>query len=181
MYGAPDLYHYNQDERQSVGEWDIMAASQGQMTSMYMKYKYGGWIDEIPEIGSSGTYTLNKTSLETNNSYVIRTPFSKDEFFVLEFRVKEGYFDRDVINGSGLVIYRIDSRFRGNSDYNGSSVLDEVFIDEISPGNRYYPSYGSSVALKLHNGEEAGIVIDDFSIIGDMISFRVELTSETRV
>lgn len=178
IYGAPDLYHYNQAEEHHVGNWDIMATSQGQMTSTYMKYKYGGWIDEIPEIETSGTFTLNKSSVKNNNSYVIRTPFSGDEFFVLEFRKKEGYFDENVINGSGLVIYRIDARFHGNSKYDANLVFDEVFVAESAPENRYYPSYEDSVILKLRSGKEAGIAIDNFAVTEDKISFRVQLTSE---
>lgn len=175
IYGAPDLYHYY-DNIEPVGSWEIMATSDGQMTNMYMKYKYGGWIDEILEIESSGTYTLNKTSKQSNNCYVIRTPFSGDEFFVLEFRTKEGY--DNIITGSGLVVYRIDSRFEGNGEYSeDKAIFDEVFVAETSPEKRYYPSYGKSTTLKLRSGRNAGITIDNFSIAGDKISFRVQLTS----
>ncbi len=50
-------------------------------------------------------------------------------------------------------------------------------MDETVPNKKYYPSHGSSVSLKLRNGEEAAVTIDNFSIVGDKISFRVQFTS----
>jgi M6 family metalloprotease-like protein len=54
--GAPDLYHYN-NNRVPVGTWDLMASGSGHPTA-WMKSKYGGWIESIPEITTTGTYSI---------------------------------------------------------------------------------------------------------------------------
>ncbi|PIY34552.1 MAG: hypothetical protein COZ08_01290, partial [Bacteroidetes bacterium CG_4_10_14_3_um_filter_42_6] len=58
--GAPDLYRYNNTEITPIGSWDIMAANNNppQYMGAFMKYKYGGWIEDIPWITESGTYTV---------------------------------------------------------------------------------------------------------------------------
>ena len=57
--GAPDLYHYGSSNITSVGRWDVMDQNMNPPQSMgaYMKYRYGGWIDDIPEITECGVYT----------------------------------------------------------------------------------------------------------------------------
>lgn len=178
LYGAPDLYHYSSGTSYvGVGRWDIMNDTKGQMTSMYMKYKYGNWIDEIPEIkDDTCTYTINKNTLPTNNCYVLRTPYSANEFFVVEYRKKEEPFE-DMIPGDGVVIFRIDSRFNGNSSYNGTTRLDEVFVSRNPPANSArYPYYSDTVSLKLEDGTDAGITLNNFVLSGDTASFNVTFT-----
>ena len=76
-----------------------------------------------------------------------------------------------------MVIYRIDSKFNGNADYDNKTKFDEVFISTNSPSYRYFPSYGSTTSLILRNGNSAGITINDFIYAGNKISFNVQLTS----
>ena len=95
--GAPDLYHYNTDFRnfRAVGYWDVMDRSKNPSESMgaYMKFMYGGWINDIPEITAPGTYTLHPLgSSSQNNCYKIASPNSGDEYFVLEYRKKNRSF-----------------------------------------------------------------------------------------
>ena len=61
VFGAPDLYHLSYVNSIPVGFWDVMAwnTNPPQHTSAYIKYKYCGWINNIPEINNSGTFTLN--------------------------------------------------------------------------------------------------------------------------
>lgn len=174
LYGAPDLYHYENSLKKVVGRWDNMDSSQGQMISTYMKYKYGNWIDEIPEIKSdTQTYTINKNTLPNNNCYVLRSPYSANEFFVVEYRKKEEPFE-DMIPGDGVVIFRIDSRFNGNANYNGTTILDEVFIAEYPYANStYYPYKSDMVSLYLQDGTDAGIKLNNFILSGDTASFDV--------
>ncbi len=91
---APDLYHYNSAPYTPVGSWDIMGSDQNPPQSMgaYMKYRYGGWIEEIPEITECGTYTLNPITSPENNCYKIASPNSNTDYFVLEYRLKDGHF-----------------------------------------------------------------------------------------
>ncbi|MBP3359449.1 MAG: M6 family metalloprotease domain-containing protein [Clostridia bacterium] len=177
LYGAPDLYHYKSGYGTVVGRWDNMDSSAGQMTCMYLKYKYGNWIDEIPEIKDDTlTYTINKNTLPANNCYVLRSPYSANEFFVVEYRKKEAPFE-DTIPGDGVVIFRIDSRFNGNSSYNGTTRFDEVFVSQNPPANSArYPYYSDTVDLKLQDGTDAGITLNHFVLSGDTASFKVSFT-----
>lgn len=136
---APDLYHYNESNFDPAGAWDLMCSNTNppQYTTAYMKYKYGHWIDEIPDITDQfGTYELESLSWEGNrrNAYKIRTN-DPNEYFVLEYRNSHQLFDKGV-PGTGLLIYRIDTRFYGGADYNGYDVFDEVYI--FRPGGTVY-------------------------------------------
>ena len=128
--GAPDLYHYNEGREMSVVDvWDLMHQNTNppQHMGAYMKYKYGNWISDIPEISECGTYSLHSLgSSATNNCYKIASP-NPNEFFVLEYRNTEDLFE-GTLPSSGLLVYRINTDFRGNSSWNGVDVFDEVYI-----------------------------------------------------
>lgn len=132
--GAPDLYHYS-DDLDPAGAWDLMCGTTDppQNEGAYMKYKYGYWIDEIPTINPNdpnayGTYELEAVSWEGNrrNAYKIPTN-NPNQFFLVEYRNKANFFDKE-IPGSGLLVYRIDTRFNGGAGYNGYDTFDEVYI-----------------------------------------------------
>lgn len=126
---APDLYHYDTDYRQfkSVGKWDLMDKSQNPSQSMlmHMKYKYGKWISEVPVLSESGFYTLHPVSSPTNNCYRINSPNSATEYFMLEYRKREGIFESGV-PGNGLLIYRINTLGDGNANFPAEP--DEVYV-----------------------------------------------------
>ena len=130
--GAPDLYHYNEGTEylSPVYNWDLMGLEFGtpQHMGAYMKYKYGKWIDEIPEITECGTYSLRSLgSSSTNNCYRIASP-NPDEFFVLEYRNNDDLFEGTLPDQTGLLVYRINTNFSGNANYNGVDVFDEVYV-----------------------------------------------------
>lgn len=128
--GAPDLYHYSYEGLSPVGAWDLMCNNTNppQHSGAYMKHRYGNWIDELPVITDYGTYTLDAIAWEgnRNNVYKILTN-DPNQFYLLEYRNKESFFERGV-PGSGLLIYRIDTRFSGCASYNGYDQFDEVYI-----------------------------------------------------
>ena len=127
--GAPDLYHYNGGP-DAVGGWDLMCsnASPPQHMGAYMKYRYGNWIDDIPEITEYGTYELEATSWEGNRRNVYKIASNDpNQFYLIEYRDKRRMFDESLPDG-GLLIYRIDTRFGGNAGYNGDDQFDEVYI-----------------------------------------------------
>lgn len=128
--GAPDLYHYYEGtDMTSVYTWDLMHMNTNppQHMGAYMKYKYGHWIESIPELTECGTYSLHSLgSSATNNCYKIASP-NPDEFFVLEYRNTSDFFE-GTLPGSGLLVYRINTNFNGNSMWNGIDVFDEVYI-----------------------------------------------------
>ena len=127
--GAPDLYHYSYSGPDPVGPWDLMNqnATPPQHCGAYMKMKYGHWIDEIPEITQAGTYTLNPISsaAPTNIAYKIVSS-NPNQFYVVEYRDKNA---ETALPGSGLLIYRIDTRFDGNVNYDpDKGIYDEIYI-----------------------------------------------------
>lgn len=116
--GFPDLYHYadsddnpnNDTGIAAVGPWDLMDKTgdhSPQHMGSYMKYKYGTWINSIPQISGQGPHTLNPLTSPTNNSFQIASPVSSSEFFVVEYRRKTGIFESSLPD-SGLIIYRIN-------------------------------------------------------------------------
>lgn len=130
---APDLYHYTSGGIDPVGSWDLMCGTTEppQQTSTYMKYKYGNWVEEIPLLSddpeSFGTYELEPVSWEggRRNGYMI--PLYGSQFLFIEYRDKSNIFESK-IPGSGLLIYRIDTRFDGNAGWDGNENLDEVYL-----------------------------------------------------
>ena len=136
--GAPDLYRYSDGTIDPVGSWDLMCSNSTppQSTTAWMKYKYGGWIEDIPEIPGNGTFTLNNVWSETNNAYKIPSPSSTTEFFVVEYRDKSVYWDSS-IPGSGLLIYRINTKESGNA----GGPPDELYI--FRPGGTNTTTNGS--------------------------------------
>lgn len=190
--GAPDLYHYNENEFSPVGDWDIMESGEGHMGA-YMKWKYADakWITSIPVITSSGTYTLNPLTSSTNNCYKIASPNSDKEFFILEYRKKEGTLESN-IPGSGLIVYRINTNFEGNADFDNTSVFDEVYIYRPNGTNlvngyvsmAYFSSDASRTSINddsnpksfLHDGTPGGIDISEVGTVGSTISFKVYIS-----
>jgi hypothetical protein len=152
----------------------------------WMKYKYSNhvWINDIPEIRSSGTYSLNPIDMPENNCYRISSPNSTSEFFIVEYRKAEGLYENN-LPGSGLLIYRIDTLVSGNA----TGPPDEVYIYRPngthsmngSPSNAFF-SFGSTrtsindatnPGCFLQNGDPGGLQIVDIGIAGSTITFSV--------
>lgn len=130
--GAPDLYHYDYGtELAPVGKWDLMASTTmpPQHCGAYMKMKYGHWIDSIPEITEPGTYTLNPISSPTPTNVAYKIPSTTpNQFYVVEYR-NNSFLYESGLPGSGLVIYRINTTFSGNADYNpDQGIYDEIYV-----------------------------------------------------
>ena len=136
--GAPDLYHYS-GGIDPVGGWDLMCGTSEppQHPGSYMKYKYGHWIQDIPEIQAYGTYELEPVSWEGNRRNAYKIHLKDDQWLLLEYRNDRDLFDRNVPDG-GLLIYRVDTRFTGNAGWNGEDTFDEVYLFRPN-GNLYNP------------------------------------------
>ena len=192
--GAPDLYHYEDTgEPVAVGGWDLMDASSTtpQYMSAYMKYKYTDWITELPIIEQNGTYELNPLSNPNQNIYRINSTES-DEYFVLEYRVKEGLYDINTPGSDdGLLIYRVNPNYFGNANgppdelylYRQGGTLDsnglfseavfsnlngrDIFNNDTNPN--CFLSDGSLASIDIFNigipGETIQFDIGDFSLI----------------
>lgn len=187
--GAPDLYHYVNSSLQPAYEWDLMDSGSGHM-SAYMKWEYSSnsWIGSIPEITSSGIYTLNPLSSTGSNCYKVKSPYSPSQYFVLEYRKKQGFFESG-LPGSGLLVYRIDPLFNGNSEgppdelyvfrpdgsVSANGMPENAFLSAES-GRTLMNDY-SNPALFLQNGTAGGIMISEVSAAENQVSFRVTLTT----
>ncbi len=184
--GAPDLYRYY-TSGSPVATWDLMANNTNppQHTNAYMKWKYGKWIDEIPEIVESGVYTLNSLDKPTQNCFKIKSQYNTNEFFVVEYRRKNTYYET-AIPGEGLLIYRINPAVNGNA----GGPPDEIYIfrqngTPTSWGNVYDATLSSTKNKHkfnhttttsypfLTNGSAGGVNISNVSAIDNTISFRV--------
>ncbi len=115
--GAPDLYHYNDDNYSPVGPWDLMENDLAQHMNAYMKFRYGNWIQNIPVITQSGTYYLQPLTNPSNNVYKILTPNNPNQYFIIEYRDQNGICESN-LPGKGLLVYRINTDYVGfgNSD-----------------------------------------------------------------
>ena len=129
VLGAPDLYHYDGGGApDAVGGWDLMESTSNppQYMGAYMKWKYGDWLPEIPEITTTGVYTLNPLQQQENAAYKIASPNSDTEYYVVEYRVKEGTYDSNTPGSrDGLLVYRINTE-AGNGNAQGPP--DEVYL-----------------------------------------------------
>ena len=124
--GGPDLYHYAGSGPTAAGGWDIMDGSSDtpQYMGAWMKHKYGNWID-CPEIEQLGIYPLLPLQYQENSCFRINSPNSNNEFFVVEYRKKEGIYEVNTPgNYSGMLVYRINGNLNGNAD----GPPDEVYV-----------------------------------------------------
>lgn len=190
---APDLYHYSSAPFTSVGPWDLMDNNLNPPQSMgaYMKYRYGGWINDIPEITECGTYTLNSVLSSENNCFKIASPNSSSDYYVLEYRIKEGIFEGS-IPGTGLLVYRINLQQNGNGNAQGPP--DEVYVyrpggsnsSNGNLGNAYFSADIGRIEINdntdpdpfLTNGQAGGLDISNIGFIGETISFDVNFEKE---
>jgi M6 family metalloprotease-like protein len=192
--GAPDLYHYSQDGLHPAWAWDLMEYNLDPPEHMtaYMKWKYGTWIASIPEITTSGTFTLHPLTSATNNCYKIASPFSSTEYFVVEYRKKTngGTFEGNLYN-EGLLVYRINTGYNGNA--NGPP--DELYIYrpdgttslDGTPGLAPFSAQQQRTAINdgtnpssfLTDGSPGGLTISNVGYYGDTISFDVAINTIT--
>ena len=185
VVGFPDLYHYERDGLAPVGIWDMMAGNRAH-PGAHMKWRYPRWIDSIPEISTSGAYTLAPLTSPAGNAWRIASPITAGEYFVLEYRRKEGSFE-SALPASGLLVYRIDPSKRGNAD----GPPDEVYL--YRPGGTpatngtvdkaAYSAESGQTAIDrttdpapfLASGSLGGLRVYDVGPAGETIGFKVEI------
>lgn len=121
--GAPDIYHYNEYTNVSPGgSWDLMNSNSTppQQTNALFKLKYTRWIDSIPEITDSGSYTLFSNASGPNNAYKIRSA-NRNQWYILEYRNNADTFDNSIPN-RGLLIWRYNmSSSASNASYSATT------------------------------------------------------------
>jgi M6 family metalloprotease-like protein len=155
-FGAPDLYHYSYDGMEPVGGWDIMAYNTNppQHMGAYLKFRYGHWIPSMPEITASGSYTLRPLTSSTDNCFRIASTQSATEYYVLEYRLREGVFESS-LPGDGLLVYRINTAVDGTGNALGPP--DEVYV--YRPGGT--PTENGDFALAALSAESGRTSFND--------------------
>lgn len=189
--GTYDLYHVN-DDLNPVGVWDLMSdnLTVPQQMSAYTKYRYCGWLEDIPEISEPGTYVLNPVGGQNKENVAYKIcPIGSDEYFIVEYRKKKGAFDIGLPE-SGLLVYRINPMYTGgNVNYNGTTRLDEVYI--FRPGGTTKADgyiekaafskesgrteFGGDAEVKpfYSDGSEARFALTNISTCGETLSFNL--------
>jgi len=192
--GAPDLYHYSNCSSNTninpAWRWDIMDNDRNppQHMSAYMKFRYGHWISSIPSITGPGTFTLNPLTSSTGNCFMIASPNTSDEYFVVEYRRKTGTFESSLPD-SGLLVWRIRPSLNGNA----CGPPDGVYLYrpggttavDGSPANAAFSIDLGRTAINdstdpssfLTDGSPGGLLLCSVGTRGDTISFKVGYTN----
>ncbi|SHF17913.1 bacterial Ig-like domain-containing protein [Lactonifactor longoviformis] len=132
--GFPDLYRDSASDDSPVGTWDLMASSSIylQYPLAYLRQSVAGWtqIDTITE-SAQGLILDTQTNAEGTHAYILKSPLSSNEFFVVEYRKKPVYdFSSKPLDikipGSGLIIYRVNTKVAGLTNF--ASRDDGVYI-----------------------------------------------------
>ncbi len=139
----PDLYHYNSSysKYHPVGYWDLMHldCDTPQYMTTYLRWKYLSFVNDnqIIEMEKSGDYTLKPTTVASASDTLAykltidNGTSSPNESIWIEYRRNDvSTYDSD-LPGSGLIVYRINSRVSDgnkNARYHSESFPDEVFV-----------------------------------------------------
>lgn len=192
VLGMPDTYHSStyKPDIEPTGYWEIMGDRNGNFPhpGAYLKSEYCGWINSIPEITSEGIYSINPLTSSSNNCYKILSPFSCNEYFVVEYRKRSGDYE-GTLEGDGLLVYRINTY---GDNYYGPN--DEVYIYRPngtlivngSPQNAHYSSQMERTSIDdstnpssfLCDGSLGGLKISDIGLSGTTISFKVDFLGD---
>ena len=128
--GAPDIYHYEHYEDVSPGgSWDLMNSNQTppQQSNSLFKLKYLNWLDSIPELTDSGTYTMQSLASGSNHAYKIAS-MDRQQWYILEYRNNADTFDSS-IPGRGLLVWRYNkSRDADNADFDFFNTPHELWL-----------------------------------------------------
>jgi hypothetical protein len=135
--------------------------------TMYERWRYGKWIPEIPQITTSGTYTLHPVSIDTNNCFMIESPYSNDEFFVIEYRnEKKGC---DYSEYKGMLVYRINNTTSGNGSLPYQLYIYRPNDISLSGGIGLTPDSNIAFAMfnDLYNRTAINNTTDPISFLSD--------------
>ncbi len=221
VLGYKDLYRKRgiTGKNMPVGHWDIMATAGGrpQYPLAWARSVFTGWFN-IPTVTSSvkgcSLYAASSTTAATKDqqALILKTDYSDTEFFVVEFRKQGKSYDGPTITdelecslpGSGLIIYRINTRYEANvgdlpdmiyvfrpgdtydsygNEYGNGDLLSSFLSAES--GRTFYgstdPAKGlTDGAITYADGSNSGIVIGNVgSAGGDQITFDITFTDNS--
>ena len=185
VLGAYDLYTSSGDNSAPVGTWDLMSNNLNvpQGFTAYSRWHWGGWMDQIPELTDDGVYTLYPVGGNSPEKVAYRIVPSKasSEYFMLEYRKKEGTFESG-IPASGLICYRISRQYQGNlspaghelyifrqnatANYAKAVLTSDIGLTEGNTDN-------SPIKYTYSDGKRAPFSITEVGTCGDSITFRI--------
>ena len=190
--GAPDYYRYTGSGYNPVYRWDLMASDLNppQSMSAHTKRKYMNWIPNLPIISQSGTYTLYPLSThESGNAYRINSHITQNEYYIVEYRNTNVSLTDANLNGSGLLVYRVNENISGNAD----GPPDELYVyrtngtlsNDGQPGSAFYSAQSGRTAINnttnpipfLSTGVSGEINIVNISQANETISFNLAMSS----
>lgn len=191
LFGAPDLYHYYNSAPTPVGGWCLMdgTAEPPQGICGFIRLKYNHWILKLPEITESGVYSLRPLTSPVNNLYKVKSPYSRSEYFLLEYRRREGRYESSA-PGTGLLVYRINPD-AGNGNADGPP--DEIYVYRPGGSLAKEGNWGKAPLLAptrtainddtdpypfLYNsgkGGPGGLDLFNVSAGGDSITFEIKI------
>ncbi|MCU7496831.1 MAG: M6 family metalloprotease domain-containing protein [Ignavibacteria bacterium] len=194
-FGLPDLYRSADNSQHPLGGWDIMANGMGHML-MYCK-KMLGWIDDIPVISTSGSYSVKLNLFKEGSVYRINSPRKKSEYFLVEFRKRGGNFESH-IPGTGLIVYRVNEdvsfindwgNYYGPPDHlyiyrpdgnlaNDGLISRSAFTDEA--GRTEINDFTNPSSF-LSDGYAGGLDIKNIKVHDDYVSFDVNIKNDAQI
>jgi M6 family metalloprotease-like protein len=206
--GYPDLYHES-DDASPVGPWDLMAQESTFMAMplTYLRKNVSGWLtmDTITQT-TSGLTLVPADQASGSQAYILKSPLSDSEFFVVEYRKQNDWLDPATylasnkldtkVPGTGLIVYRINSRIDNLSNRLGktdgvyifrqgetsvTAATTENFSKSFFSAQSGRTEFGSTDlnatiadnALVYSDGQNSGIKLSNIGSAGDTISFDV--------
>lgn len=188
-------YYRKSGSGNPVDAWDIMERSAARSWPLAITRQKLGWT-EIPEQSRTGTYTLYEPGTGREQAFAFKSPLSDTEYFVVEYRKK----NTDVnsldthIGGTGLIVYRVNSKFDGEGNIQGN---DYVYVfrpgetglgdargnalnaqisskgDRTSIGASDFGADITQGALCYSDGRNSGIVIEATGETSDSLTFKL--------
>ncbi|MGL4106669.1 M6 family metalloprotease domain-containing protein [Clostridium sp. LP20] len=205
VIGLPDLYRVLGDDGDPVGRWSMMASNGQQtlnpITSFYQR-EVLNWGSRLDTLGS-GKHTITLQAPKYINpdekrAIIIKSPLNAKEYFIAEYRKKEGYDKYTNMDNGGIIVYRINTsinQYDGNKEKDfmyvfrpgetglglGKGELGKATLSKESGRTTFGKSTSDSSTfdndtIHYSNGENSGIVISNVSSgLGDTITFDVEV------
>lgn len=188
-------YYRKSGSGNPVDAWDIMERSAARSWPLAITRQKLGWT-AIPEQSKTGTYTLYEPGTGREQAFAFKSPLSDTEYFVVEYRKK----NTDVnsldthIGGTGLIVYRVNSKFDGEGNIQGN---DYVYVfrpgetglgdargnalnaqisskgDRTSIGASDFGADITQGALCYSDGRNSGIVIEATGETSDSLTFKL--------
>ena len=114
-------------------------------------------------------YEINPLSSPFNNIYRINSP-SSNEYFVIEYRVKEGIYEINTPGGdNGILIYRVNDSLNGNAD----GPPDELYL--YRPNGTFTISKSKKKTLVASNNSDFVLIWGAIYVVSGKYSCTVYL------